>query len=86
MKQKGVIKVPKIVTPHIDDLDIEIRSTIGSVVYALEINQADLAKRIGLTPTTLTARMKCPGTFRAEELRRIAEVAKRGGYNAEFRI
>lgn len=77
--------MPK-VAPYTDDLDIEIRSTIGSVVYALEINQADLAKRIGLTPTTLGARMKCPGTFRAEELRRITEAAKRGGYDVTFRI
>lgn len=72
--------------PYIDDLDISIRATIGAVVFALDINQAELAERIGMTSTTMTSRMKCPGNFRADELRRIAEVSRKGGYNVTFRI
>lgn len=77
--------MPK-VAPYTDNLDTSIRATIGAVVFALDINQAELAERIGMTSTTMTARMKCPGNFKADELRRIAEVSKKGGYDATFTI
>lgn len=74
------------VQAYVDSLDTEILSTVGSVIYALGINQAELANRIGMTSTTMTARMKCPSTFHADELRRICEVAERGGYKCRFLI
>ena len=77
--------MPRIAS-YIDGLGTEIRSTIGSVIYALDINQADLAEMIGMTPTTMGNRMKCPGTFRADELMRISEVARKRGYKCRFWI
>ena len=69
---------------YVDGLETEIRSTIGSVIYALDINQAELAELIGMTSTTMTARMKCPGSFKADELMRISEVAGKRGYKCRF--
>lgn len=67
------------IAAYVDGLETEIRSTIGSVIYALDVSQAELAELIGMTSTTMTSRMKCPGNFRADELRRIAEVSRKGG-------
>lgn len=74
------------IAAYIDGLETEIRSTIGSVIYALDVSQAELAELIGMTSTTMTARMKCPGTFRADELMRISEVARKRGYKCRFWI
>ena len=75
--------MPK-VTPYTDLSETNIRASIGSVLYALDITQGELADRLKMHPMTLSSKIKEPGSFRVGELLAIKRIAEKGGYDVKF--
>ena len=71
-------KVKPLVRP--DPREISIREEIGGVLAVLNITQNELARRTGISPATLSGRMKNIGDMRLSELWAIQDVRKRAGY------
>ena len=72
-------KVKPLVRP--DPRERAIREEIGSIQGVLQINQAAMAKEIGMPNSTLSMRMKNIGTMRLSEYWAIQDMAKKAGYD-----
>lgn len=53
---------------------------IGGTLAAMHITQNELARRTGMSPATLSNRMKNIGDMRLSELWRIQDVRKKAGF------
>ena len=62
-----------------DPRETEIRAEVGAAIAALRITQSELAKRVGIAPSTFSRRMEHPGDFRIRELNAIRDLRKREG-------
>lgn len=56
----------------------EALEKVGCCMTLLHITQGELARRIGMPPSTLSRRLKNPGEFRAAEMDAITRVLERG--------
>lgn len=62
-----------------DPRAVAVLEEIGGTLAAMEINQNELAKRIGISPSTLSSRLKHIGDMRLSELWAIQDVRKKSG-------
>lgn len=62
-----------------DPRETAVREEIGSAMAAMRITQNELAKRTGISPATLSGRLKNIGDMRLRELWAIQDVRKRAG-------
>lgn len=53
---------------------------IGGTLAAMHITQNELARRTGMSPATLSNRLKNIGDMRLSELWRIQDVRKKAGF------
>ena len=77
--------MPK-VNPYTDAISQSIRGTIGAVMYALDMTQADMAAEVGIGVSTFIDKMKDVRRWKVSELERIVEMAGKRGYKCQFRI
>lgn len=62
-----------------DPRETAIREEIGSAMAVMRITQKELAKRTGISPATLSGRLKNIGDMRLRELWAIQDVRKKSG-------
>ena len=62
-----------------DPRETAIREEIGSALAVMRITQNELARQTGMSPATLSNRMRDIGSMRLSELWRIQDVRKRSG-------
>lgn len=62
-----------------DPEEIKLLKEIGGIMAALEISQKELARRAGISPSTLSNRMHNIGDIRLSEILAIRRAAKREG-------
>ena len=63
-----------------DPRSVAVLEEIGGTMAAMKITQNELAKRSGMSKSTLSARMKSIGDMRLSELWAIQDVRKRAGF------
>lgn len=71
--------MPRVAKIAVDPRETAIREEIGGTLAAMRITQNELAKRTGITPSTLSNRMKNIGDMRLSELWAIRDVRARSG-------
>lgn len=62
-----------------DPRAVAVREEIGGTMAVMRISQNELAKRIGISPATLSNRLKHIGDMRLSELWAIQDVRKKSG-------
>lgn len=63
-----------------DPRQVAVLEEIGGTLAAMKIGQNELAKRAGISPATMSGRMKNIGDMRLSELWAIQDVRKRAGF------
>lgn len=63
-----------------DPRSVSVIEEIAGTLAVLRISQNELAKQIGISPATLSGRLKNIGDMRLSELWAIQDVRKRAGY------
>ena len=63
-----------------DPRSIAVLEEIGGTMVALKLTQNELARRTGMSPATLSGRLKNIGDMRLSEYWRIQDVRKKAGY------
>ena len=63
-----------------DPRAVAILEEIGGTLAVMKITQNELARRTGMSPATLSNRMKNIGDMRLSELWRIQDVRKKAGF------
>ena len=71
-------RVKPLVKP--DPRSIAVLEEIGGTMVALKLTQNELARRTGMSPATLSGRLKNIGDMRLSEYWRIQDVRKKAGY------
>lgn len=71
--------MPRTYTIKPDPREIAVKEEIGGTMTVLGITQNELAKRTGMSPATLSGRLKNIGDMRLRELWAIQDVRKRSG-------
>ena len=62
-----------------DPRETAIREEIGATLAVMKITQNELAQRTGMSPATLSGRLKNIGDMRLSEYWRIQDVRKKSG-------
>ena len=62
-----------------DPRETAIREEVGATLAVLRITQNELARQTGMSPATLSNRLKRIGDMRLSEYWRIQDVRKRSG-------
>lgn len=63
-----------------DPRQVAVLEEIGGTLAVMKITQNELARRTGMSPATLSNRMKNIGDMRLSELWRIQDVRKKAGF------
>ena len=63
-----------------DPRSVAVLEEIGGTMAVMRISQNELAKRSGMSPATLSGRLKNIGEMRLSELWAIQDVRKKAGY------
>lgn len=63
-----------------DPRQVAVLEEIGGTLAVMKITQNELARRTGMSPATLSNRLKHIGDMRLSELWRIQDVRKKAGF------
>ena len=63
-----------------DPRSVAVLEEIGGTMAVMKISQNELAKRVGISPATLSGRLKDIGNMRLSEYWRIQDLRKQAGY------
>ena len=63
-----------------DPRETAVREEVGATLTVMRITQNELARQTGMSPATLSNRLRDIGSMRLSELWRIQDVRKRAGY------
>ena len=71
-------KVKPIIKP--DPRSVAVLEEIGGTLAVMRISQNELARKVGISPATLSGRLKDIGNMRLSEYWRIQDLRKQAGY------
>jgi DNA-binding transcriptional regulator GbsR (MarR family) len=63
-----------------DPRETAVLEMIGGTMAVMEITQTELAERAGISPSTMSGRLKHIGEMRLSELWAIQDVRKKAGF------
>lgn len=72
--------MPRVKSPKPDPRSVAVLDEIGGTMAVMRIGQNELAKRVGISPATMSNRMKNIGEMRLSELWRIQDLRKKAGF------
>ena len=72
--------MPRVKTFKPDPRSVAILDEIGGTMAVMRIGQNELAKRVGISPATMSNRMKNIGDMRLSELWRIQDLRRKAGF------
>lgn len=63
-----------------DPRSVAVLEEIGGTMAVMRISQNELARKVGISPATLSGRLKDIGNMRLSEYWRIQDLRKQAGY------
>lgn len=63
-----------------DPRSVAVLEEIGGTMAVMRISQNELARKVGISPATLSGRLKEIGNMRLSEYWRIQDLRKQAGY------
>lgn len=72
--------MPRVKIIRQDPRATAVLEEVGGAMAVMKISQNELAKRAGMSPSTLSGRLKNIGDMRLSEYWRIQDVRKKAGY------
>lgn len=77
--------MPKVAS-YTDTIGQSVRGSIGAVLYALDMTQAEMAAAIGLSASAFGEKMRDVRRWKVSELENILIIAEKRGYKCRFLI
>jgi len=72
--------MPRVKPSKPDPRSVAVLDEIGGTMAVMRIGQNELAKRVGISPATMSNRMKNIGEMRLSELWRIQDLRRKAGF------